>query len=123
MGGGQPAPINPSDVLILDSAPDWPYKRVGLVQSQGTSYSKDISVFKGLQEETAKIGAPAVIVEQNFMDYSATPYDDGVVGAVLKGTAISPVRLDGRALEQWKRARAAAGDLRRKRPSVQTIGQ
>jgi len=123
MGGNQPAPINPSDVLILDEAPNWPYKRVGFVQSQGTSFTKDISVFQGLQHEAAKIGAPAVIVDHNFLDYSATPYDDGVVGAPLKGVAISPVKLDGRALEQWKRARAEAGDLRRKRPSVQTIGQ
>lgn len=123
MGGDQPAPLLPSDVLILDEAPSWPYRKVGFVQSQGTSLSTDVSVFKGLQEEAAKIGAPAVIVDQDFLDYDATPMGDSLLGLPLKGVAIAPLKLSGEALEKWKSARAAAAGSRKRKPSVQTIGQ
>lgn len=123
MGGTQPMPLAPSDVLILDEAPTWPYKRVGFVQSQGTSLSTDVSVFRGLQMEAAKIGAPAVIVDQDFLDFTATPSDDSLLGMPLKGVAIAPVKLSGGEMEQWRRERAAAAAVKKKQPSVQTIGQ
>lgn len=123
MGGAQPLPLPPNDVLILDEAPSWPYKRVGFVQSQGTSLSTDVSVFRGLQMEAAKIGAPAVIVDQDFLDFTATPADDSMLGIPLKGVAIAPVKLSGAELERWRQERAAAATVRKRQPNVQTIGQ
>jgi hypothetical protein len=123
MGGAQPMPLAANDVLLLDEAPNWPYRQVGFVQSQGTSLSTDVSVFKGLQEEAAKIGAPAVVVDQDFLDFTATPSDDSLLGMPLKGVAIAPVRLSGSELEQWRRERAAAAVVKKRQPNVQTIGQ
>ncbi len=123
MGGTQPLPLDPSQVLLLDEAPNWPYKKVGYVQSQGTSLSTDVSVFRGLQMEAAKIGAPAVIVDQDFLNFTATPGDSSLLGMPLKGVAIAPVKLGGAELAQWEKQRAAAGAGKRKPPRVQTIGQ
>lgn len=123
MGGSQPMALAPNDVLLLDEAPNWPYKKVGFVQSQGTTMSTDVSVFKGLQTEAAKIGAPAVIVDQDFLDFTATPGDDSLLGMPLKGVAIAPVKLSGSELERWQRERAAAAAGKKRGPNVQTIGQ
>lgn len=124
MGGTQPMALAASDVLILDEAPSWPYRRVGFVQSQGTSLSTDVSVFRGLQMEAAKIGAPAVIVDQDFLNFTATPADDSLVGMPLKGVAIAPAKLSGSELERWQRERErAAASVKRRQPNVQTIGQ
>lgn len=121
MGSNQPPAVIQSNVMLLDEPPNWPYRVVGYVQSQGTSLSKDVDVFKGIQSEAAKIGAPAVIVDRDFVDFSASPSSDSLLGIPLKGTAIAPVSLSPAELEKWKAARAAASTSR-PRPSVQTIG-
>jgi len=121
MGSNQPPAVIQSNVMLLDEPPNWPYRVVGYVQSQGTSLSKDVDVFKGIQAEAAKIGAPAVIVDRDFVDFSASPTSDSLLGIPLKGTAIAPVSLSPAELAKWKASRVAASTSR-PRPSVQTIG-
>lgn len=121
MGGDQPAAVIKSNVMLLNDPPNWPYRVVGYVQSQGTSLSKDVDVFKGLQSEAAKIGALAIIVDRDFIDFTSTPSSDSLVGMPLKGTAIAPVSLSQSELEKWNSSRVQASTSR-KRPAVQTIG-
>lgn len=121
MGSDQPPAVIQSNVMLLDEPPNWPYRVVGYVQSQGTSLSKDVDVFKGLQSEAAKIGAPAVIVDRDFVDFSATPSSDSLVGIPLKGTAIAPVSLSPSEKAKWRSSRVPVSTLRQ-HPSVQTIG-
>lgn len=121
MGSNQPSSVIQSDVMLLNDPPNWPYRIVGYVQSQGTSLSKDVDVFKGIQSEAAKIGAPAVIVDRDFIDFTATPSSDSLVGMPLKGTAIAPVSLSPSEMEKWKSSRVQASKTR-SRPAVQTIG-
>lgn len=123
MGSDQPAPVIQSNVLLLDSPPDWPYKVVGYVQAQGTSLAKDVDVFRGIQAEAAKIGAPAVIVDRDFEDFDATPDSSSLLGQVLKGTAIAPVNLSPEQRAKWNDQRASASQSSKPRPKVQTIGQ
>jgi len=122
MGSSQPPAAIQSSVMLLNEPPNWPYRVVGYVQSQGTSLSKDVDVFRGIQAEAAKIGAPAVIVDHDFIDFTATPGPDSLLGMPLKGTAIAPVSLSPSEMEKWKASRVPAS-MSRKRPSVQTIGQ
>jgi hypothetical protein len=123
MGSNQPAPVIQSNVMLLDAPPSWPYKIVGYVQAQGTTLTKDVDIYKGIQAEAAKIGAPAVILDRDFIDFSGTPDSDSLLGQVLKGTAIAPVKLSPEQQAKWRAERAAASQHSKIRPKVQTIGQ
>jgi hypothetical protein len=123
MGSNQPSPVIQSNVMLLDSPPSWPYKVVGYVQAQGTTLTKDVDIFRGIQAEAAKIGAPAVILDRDFMDFSGTPDADSMLGQVLKGKAIAPVKLSREQRAKWLAERAAISQHSKPRPKVQTIGQ
>ena len=121
MGSPKPPPLDPATVMVLSEPPDWPYKVVGLVQAQGTRLAKDIDVFRDVRNKAAAIGAPAVIVDDSFEDFSATPGDDALVGVPLKGRAIAPVHLTPEEHRRWAAQRAAM--IPKVPPKIQTIGE
>lgn len=122
MGGTQPAPLEPSSVVILEKAPTWPYRVVGYVQAQGSTLEKEVDVYRNLQSQAAKIGAPAVIVNKKFEEVNTTPTDESFLGPVIKGKAILPVKLSP--AEQAKRSSPVAEKpLPQPSPLVETFGR
>ncbi len=55
-------PVSPNHVQVLSTAPQRPYRQIGIVSVAGANLSLESQVIRKLQKTAADIGADAVIV-------------------------------------------------------------